>query len=286
MRQLIVGSQALAAGAVTAYELRRWYERVHRDVYLPKGFSPTLIDDIDGAWLRSGRRGVVAGLAAAALHGSEWIPDTFDVEMIWGNTRPPSGIIARDERLAHDEITRRSCITVTTPARTAFDLGRHRPRGEALARLDALQRCTAFEKGDVATLIERYRGARGMRQLRELLPLVDGGSASPQETRVRLLLIDDGIPRPETQVPAVDHRGNVIRMLDMGWDRLMVALEYDGAQHQTDRGQYLKDQRVLPLLARLGWNIIRVFKEDRDEEVIASVRRALTARGWDGSASL
>ncbi|WP_099020704.1 endonuclease domain-containing protein [Mycolicibacterium palauense] len=282
MRNLIVGSQALATGALTEHQLRVGYRRLHRDVYVPKGTAVTRVDHIDGAWMRSGRRGVVAGLAAAALHGSHWIDDRIDVELIWNNTRPPAGIIARDERIGADEITRRSCISVTTAARTAFDLGRHLPRGEALARLDALVRATAFRPDEVTMLMERYRGARGLRRLREVLPLVDRGAESPQETRLRLLFIDAGLPRPRTQVPALDGRGRVVRTLDMGWEEYRVAAEYDGEQHQTNRAQYLKDRRVLPVLASLGWTVIRVVKEDRDEHTVEQVVRALTARGWGG----
>jgi hypothetical protein len=35
-------------------------------------------------------------------------------------------------------------LPVTSVARTAFDLGRHLPRGQALARLDALMRAAPF----------------------------------------------------------------------------------------------------------------------------------------------
>jgi len=105
MRKLIVGSQARKASAVTEYELRRGYVRMHRDIYVPKGFSPNLMDVIDGAWLRSGRKGVVAGVAASALHGASWVDGDIAVELIWKNTRPPKGIIARDERVEPDEIT-------------------------------------------------------------------------------------------------------------------------------------------------------------------------------------
>jgi hypothetical protein len=201
MRKLIVGSQALANGVVTEHDLRRWYDRMFRDIYAPKGYEPTLLDRIDGAWLRSGRNGVVAGVAAAALHGAQWVDDDIPVELIWDNTRPPPGIIARDERLDKDEITTVSCISVTTSARTAYDLGRHLPRSEAIARLDALMRATPFSMGEVLQLAQRHRGARGLKQLRAVLPLVDGGAASPQETRLRLLFIDAGFPRPTTQIP-------------------------------------------------------------------------------------
>jgi hypothetical protein len=46
MRKLIVGSQALANGAVTEHDLRRWYDRMFRDIDWPKGSEPTLLDRI------------------------------------------------------------------------------------------------------------------------------------------------------------------------------------------------------------------------------------------------
>ncbi len=282
MRKLIVGSQARQARAVTEYELRRRYVRMYRDVYVPKGYSPDLVDVIDGAWLRSGRKGVVAGIAASALHGASWVDDDIAVELIWNNTRPPKGIIARAERVEPDEITTRQCIAVTTAARTAYDLGRHRPRREALIRLDALKRAAGFSNDNVLGLARRYKGARGIRQLVELLPLVDGGAASPQETRLRLLYLDAGFPRPSTQIPVYERGWEVLRTLDMGWEQFKVASEYDGDQHRTDRVQYVRDQRLMPKVARLGWDVIRVIKEDRDAEILDRTYLALVRRGWDG----
>ncbi len=267
---------------MTEYELRRRYVRMYRDVYVPKDYSPNLVDVIDGAWLRSGRNGVVAGIAASALHGASWIDDDIAVELIWNNTRPPKGIIARAERVQSDEITTRQCIAVTTAARTAYDLGRHLPRHEALMRLDALKRATGFSNDDVLGLARRYKGARGIRQLLELLPLVDGGAASPQETRLRLLYLDAGFPRPATQVPVYVRGWEVLRILDMGWEEFKVASEYDGDQHRTDRAQYVKDQRLMPKVAQLGWDVIRVIKEDRDAAILDHTYAALIRRGWDG----
>ena len=60
----------------------------------------------------------------------------------------------------------------------------------------------------------------------------------------------------------------------------MVAAEYDGDQHRTDRPQYVKDMRVLPKLERLGWIIVRVIKEDRRDEVIRRAWDAMVSRGW------
>jgi very-short-patch-repair endonuclease len=66
----------------------------------------------------------------------------------------------------------------------------------------------------------------------------------------------------------------------MGWENLMIAAEYDGDQHRKDRTQYVKDMRVLRKLGRMGWIVIRVIKEDRDDEVVRRVHTALTSRGW------
>ena len=218
----------------------------------PKGAELTLTKRILGAWLWSKRRAVITGVAASALHGAEWVDADIPIELRLSFPRPPRGIVARNETLFDDEMMYISDLPVTTPARTAFDLGRHLKRGQALARLDALMRARPFSIEDVKLLAKRYRGARGIRQLRELLPLVDGGAASPQETRLRLLFIDNGFPKPTTQIPVFDEWGFLVRTLDMGWEDFMVGAEYDGDQHRTDRGQYVKDLKVWPELARLG----------------------------------
>lgn len=280
MRAVFIGSEAVAQGKLTGYELRRWHRRVLRDVYVPKQHRLTLLDRIEGAWLRSRREGVVAGIAASALHGARWIDDDSVIELIWSNTRPPQGLVARDEVIGADEVTRVACLPVTTPARTAYDLGRRLPRDQAVARLDALMHATPFSKEDVLLLAKRYRGARGLRRLRRALPLVDGGAASPRETWLRLLLIDAGLPMPTTQIPVVDGYWPVA-FLDLGWEQFKVAAEYDGDHHRNDRRQYAKDQRRLRELERLGWIIVRVIAEDGPDDVISRVRGALRRRGFD-----
>ncbi|MGA9374608.1 MAG: hypothetical protein WBV64_06190, partial [Mycobacterium sp.] len=126
------------------------------------------------------------------------------------------------------------------------------------------------------------RGARGIARLKTILSLVDGGAASPQETRLRLMCIDAGLPWPTTQIAVVDTWGRHLRTLDMGWEEFKVALEYDGDQHQTSRTQYVKDHWVLPELRELGWNVIQVIREDQGADVIDRASRGLRDGGWDG----
>lgn len=280
MERVFIGTEAVSIGELTAHELRRWYRAIYRDVYIDRRCEPTLRDRTIGAWLWSRRQAVIAGVAASALHGANWVDADVPIELIFRTSRPQPGILVRNETLEGDEVTWACRLPVTTRARTAFDLGRHLPRAQAVARLDALMRSMVFSTEDVLLLAKRHQRARNLKQLRAVLPLVDGGAASPRETWLRLLFIDAGLPKPTTQIPICDQRGRLIRMVDMGWEEYMVAAEYDGDQHRTDRPQYVKDLRVLPKLARMGWDVIRAIKEDRDEDVVASTRAALIARGW------
>jgi len=246
---------------------------------MPKWTTPTLADRTLAAWLSSDRTGVIAGAAASALHGAEFVDATEPIEILINDRRRQSGLIVRMDRVADDEIVRIGEVPVTTSARTAFDLGRYQKRYLAIGRLDALMRYAPFDSDQVMKLRQRYGPVRGVRQLRELLPLVDVGAESLRESSLRLLLIDNGFPIPETQIPVFDGQVEPFAFLDMGWRHLQVAVEYDGDQHRTSRSQYVKDARRLPRLARRGWEVVRVMKEDSNSEVLASVYEAWLRRG-------
>ncbi len=126
-------------------------------------------------------------------------------------------------------------IPVTTPAGTAFDLGRHiRSRTAAVQRLDALANATSVKRVDVEAMIAAHAGAPGTPRLLRVLPLVDSGAESPQETVARLALIEAGMPAPETQYRVRDEYGQFVACLDMAYETVKVGIEYDGPQHWTD----------------------------------------------------
>ncbi|GAB3012774.1 hypothetical protein [Mycobacterium bourgelatii] len=276
-QQPFIGSEALAEGRLTRHELRMYYRPIFPGVYLDKRVQPALQHRTVGAWLWSRREAVVAGAAASALHGAKWVDDATPIELIWGNARAPQGIITRNDRLLEGEIQQLRGIPVTTPERTAFDIGRRGSIGRAVARLDALAAAVDFKVRDVEELAGNHRHTRGLRQLEKTLDLVDGGAQSPKETWLRLLLIEAGFPKPRTQIPVLGPDGCPKYFLDMGWEDMMVAAEYDGEQHWTDPAQHARDVDRQEYITHVGWTNIRVVGRHRRDDVIRRVRKAWSA---------
>jgi hypothetical protein len=286
-----IGTEALATGRVTRRTLRSRYEMVYRNVYLPRGSELTPVTRAVAAWLWSGREATIAGLSAAALHGSKWIDSRLPAELNRTEASNVPAILIRREKLLDDEICLIRGMPVTTPARTAFDLGRREGLRTAIIRLDALANATGLKPRHIKTLTDSHRGLRGLTQLRRAIQLMDGGAESPQETRTRLLLIDAGLPKPKTQIVVSDTFGYPFARIDMGYEEWKVGVEFDGQQHWTDPAQRTADIDRHAQLGALGWRMVHVSSDllrYRPGVVVARTAAALEAAGctWLGDCGL
>lgn len=280
VQEPFIGSQALRRGVVSRHQLRTRYRAVFPDVYLPAVGQLSLEQRIAAAWLWSKGLATVAGAAAAALHGTKWIPADVPIELICANSRPPSGVLTRRCLLLEGETREIGGRSVTTAERTAFDIGRRGALHAAVTQLDALAAATGFKVDDVLDIARRHPRSPGLRRLENALELVDAGAQSPKESYLRLLLIEAGFPRPQTQIPVLSVDGMPVAHLDVGWEQYLVGVEYEGMQHQTERGRYVYDVRRLEMLQQMGWLIVRVVAEDRRPEIVRRVRVAMVDRGW------
>jgi very-short-patch-repair endonuclease len=93
---------------------------------------------------------------------------------------------------------------------------------------------------------------------------------------MRLLLINAGFPKPRTQIPVLGADGFPRYFLDMGWEDIMLAVEYDGEQHWTDPWQFATDVERQEYLVSLGWTHVRAVSQHRAYDVIRRLRHA-----WD-----
>ncbi len=182
---------------------------------------------------------VVTDRTAAWLHGVELLPRSS------GTTPPPvsvfhttdtrirrPGVAAGRRGLSANDITVVGDVRVTTALRTALDLGRLLWRYDALAAIDGFLRL-GVPHDLLAAEIGRFRGYRGVRQLRVLVPLGDGRAESPGESALRLNWHDAGLPRPELQVWVYDDSGVALYRLDIALPEILFAAEYDGEEHHT-----------------------------------------------------
>jgi hypothetical protein len=150
-------------------------------------------------------------------------------------------------------------VRVTTPLRTACDLGMNRSRDRSFGSLEAMIRA-GVSKDTVLAEIPRFRGYRWVRQFRDLAPLTDPRAGSIAESITRLRWYDTCPPYPELQRPVPGPTGQTW-WLDLGVDELWFAVEYDGEEfHGVDSAVH--DQSRRDWIERNTPWMVRVVRRD------------------------
>ncbi|MDW3846059.1 endonuclease domain-containing protein [Micromonospora sp. BRA006-A] len=163
-------------------------------------------------------------------------------------------------------------------AQCAVDLARGVRRMDALPVLDAALRSGAATTDDLAAELPLHQGLRGVRQARDLVPRADGRSECRQESQLRLLLLDGGLPVPEPQMWIHDRYGIPRFRIDLGYRERRVGVEYDGLSH-LDREHMRYDRDRINWLDANGWRMRYFTDRDlygRPSHILATLRAALT----------
>lgn len=203
-----------------------------------------------------------------------------------GHGRLRNGLADSGERnLTRADVTEVHGLAVTTPIRTAWDLGRVRWTDEAITGLDAMLRTGAFTREELLAGVERFRGMRWVRTLRAVAPHADGRSESPGESVLRLRCIDNGVLTMRPQVEVWDC-GRFVARLDLGDEDLAGGFEYDGDEWHTSPEQRAHDRDRRTATADAGWLVepfvaADVFGPRRtcDRRIVELVQRARARRG-------
>lgn len=196
---------------------------------------------------------VVTDRTAAWLHGVEILPRTAltlapPIEIVHVDdtrVRRPE-VDGRRRGLIPSDITVVHGVRVTTGLRTALDLGRLLWRFDALAAIDGFLRIGVPHELLIAE-IGRFKGYRGVIQLRMLAPLGDPKSESPGESALRLHWCDAELPRPELQHWIYSDGGVPIYRLDITLPDLRYGAEFDGEEFHTEAEDQEYDA------SRRGW---------------------------------
>ena len=220
---------------------------------------------------------VFSGRTAAWLHGLDLAPcNPIEVTLPLATPhRGLAGIWIQHSAEIERSIAKR--LPVTPRVRTVADLGRRLPLVEAVVAIDMALHIRLVRPELLRGWVETHSGYRGISRLRRALELAEPATESPMETRLRLLLVLAGLPRPHVQVPLQDDKGRFIGRPDLYYPGQRLALEYDGAVH---RETMTADHRRQNRLINAGYRPLRFTAADvlsTPDSVVLLVRQALVA---------
>jgi transcriptional regulator with AbiEi antitoxin domain of type IV toxin-antitoxin system len=277
--RVFCGTAVVREGLLTRAQLRSSaWRRLYPDVYARSGLEVTHTVRALAVTRLLLPGAVVSGRSAAAVWGVDARAAEDDVEV----TVPPScrggavsGVRVSRRALPDDEVTRTRGVPVTTPLRTALDLTRTLPTVDAVVLLDALLRTGLVPLADVRSAAAAATG-RGCRRAREAAAGADGLAESPQETRLRLVLLASPLPAPVAQYTVRDGEGRFVARVDFAWPQHRLALEYEGAWHGEPQN-VARDRARLNRLTAAGWRVVFVTAADvrQPARLLARVADAL-----------
>ncbi len=265
--------QLVAFGEVT---------RLFRDVYAPAHLEDDVRLRTDGL-----RRVLPAG-TAASHETAAWLygvllavsptPLHVTVPPEAADVAPRAGLVPHRSLLPPGDVEEVAGLLATSRVRTAIDLARSRPRADGLVALDALLHTGPCELAAVSDRATEMVGWRGIRAARELVGLAEPLAESPMETRLRLLIVDAGLPRPVAQFVVLDSGGRFVARVDLAYPSIRLAIEYDGVAAHLEPGAFAHERRRQNALIGLGWRLLRFTAGDvyqRPHGVAAEVGAAL-----------
>ena len=181
-------------------------------------------------------------------------------------------------------VSRRYGLPVTSVEQTWHDLALCLTRRELVAAGDFLisGRTPLTTVEDLRNHLAARPGRRGSARARDCLDLIRTGVDSPQESALRLVIVEAGLPEPEVNHVIRTDTGQFIARVDLAYPAERIAIEYEGDIHRTDRRQFRKDITRRERVEDIWERVIRVTHDDLDEpELVERIRRALLrAHEW------
>lgn len=226
--------------------------------------------------VRLPREGLFSGRTAAWLYGLD-LPPCNPIEVTLPRGSPTSrlaGVSLTRSDVDDADVANVQDFPATSARRTIADLARRVPFIDAVVLVDVALHRSLVRMDQLRQWADAHTGYRGIGQLRRVLDLAEPASESPMETRLRVLLVLAGLPKPCVQVSLYDETGFFVARPDMCYPAKRLALEYDGGTH---RSSLVADDRRQNRLLDAGYRVLRFTAGDiyqSQASVVALVRRA------------
>ena len=186
-------------------------------------------------------------------------------------------MLLRRSTLDASEIVRARGLPATEVVRAIAEAGTRLSKVETVVVADAALHNRRTTVDDIVSWTVKNRWRRGVRRVRQVAQHVDPASESPMETRLRMVLVLGGLPRPQAQVAIHDRDGRFAGRVDLFYEDARLAIEYDGTAH---RHRLAEDNRRQNALLRAGVTLLRFTAADvigRPDSVVREVREMLNA---------
>jgi hypothetical protein len=230
-------------------------------------------------------------LTAARLHGIpvpyrlEQVSD-LDVSVMEPHSRPTvSGVVAHRSRNPIPIVERNGLRLVSASMAWAQLAAGRGPASMTIDELVVAGDHLVRRRHPDATHSELGASARSVRpgraRLRAALLSIRTGTDSPMESRLRLLLVQAGLPVPVIGHVIVDSTGGFVGTPDLAYIAKRIAIEYEGDIHRTDANIYASDIDRREQMEAAGWLVIRVVAHHLTHNhlsLIARIREALHSR--------
>ncbi|MGV3619430.1 MAG: DUF559 domain-containing protein [Archangium sp.] len=256
---------------------KRVYPGVYRVVSAPESWEQQL----EAASLWAARDFAISHHAAAALWGFSRFKSRPVELTVCRKQRKPEGIsVHYADTLHRREVTERHGFCVTTAARTLLDLSAETNEPDMRASVDQALRCKWTSLEELAALVDRNHGRRGVELLRRLVNEFEGGTGPTEsELEARVLDVVDaaGLPRPEKQSPVF--AGGRLRRLDFKFPGTKVVIEADGYEHHSGLADFERDRARRNSLSARGYIVLQWTwhaLKDRPEVLLQELLSVLT----------
>lgn len=167
---------------------------------------------------------------------------------------------------------------VISPERLFLELAAAVPRINLIIAGDHMLRRQLSTRERLNGFLRDCHRRRGVRKARLAMPHLEPRTDSPPETRLRMLIVDAGLPRPVANQDVFNDWGQWLARPDLSYPAVKIAIEYEGLHHQQDHGQYSRDIERDGRMIDDGWVVIRVNKDGlfrTPRQVVNRVRKAL-----------
>jgi len=272
-------SDALRVGLDRWHLEGKSWRRMGPNIYVWAGLPDSPELKLKAALRRLPAAAVFSGLTAAWLHGLD-VEACEPIEVtipkgigVWAR----SGLMVRRASHAPHEVVNIRGMRASSILRTLSDVSIRLSVTEAVVVVDMALHAGLTSLAHLNALCVARAGSVGVANLRRVANFAEPATESPMESRLRMVLVLGGLPRPQAQVSIYESDGRIVGRPDLYYPDHRLGIEYDGGIH---RHSLAEDNRRQNRLLAAGIRLLRFTAADvlKNPDSVTTQVRTMLAR--------